>query len=112
MRACSQPRMKQLLLPEAKGSIVWSSSVNRELIGEVKLRAFFWSFLTQIFKYIFICRFLPFTLPDLQPSHFALENLWEVFSEPSSFSWGATCHPDLFEKTGPEEKSDRRRVLI
>jgi hypothetical protein len=50
------------------------------------------------FKHIFICSFLPFLLLDLQPQCFAMENNWEVFSEPDSFFLRYNLSSDLFLK--------------
>jgi hypothetical protein len=66
---------------------LWSGAAveNRELTGEVEFNDFF----DLDFKHIFICSFLPFLLLDLEPQCFALENHWEVFSEPDSFFLGS-----------------------
>lgn len=78
----------------------------RQSWWEARLRAlgFFWL----RFKCVFLGRFPPSLLPDLQPHwFFALENIWEAFSEPISF-WGCpVCHPaEHFERTGLKEKGD------
>lgn len=68
--------------------------MSRELIGVLKLKTIFDSG----FKYIFICRFLPFWLhsPAAIPLEcIPLENLLEVFSELDSF-YGRACNSDLF----------------
>lgn len=60
------------------------------------------------FKYIFICRFLPFSLPGPAATSVLLwRTFWKCFLNLILFLGGRICNPDLFfERTGQEEKSD------
>lgn len=72
---------------------------------------FFFFFFGLRFKCIFLGRILPSVLPDLQPHWFCFENLFGVFSEPSSFLGLQLVIQNVFERTGLEEKRRRRSYI-